>query len=108
VTWTGGVATITRTDKAGKTDTNANGSPAVFANASSPFTDTSIPQEHYDHTWEVLYNVGGTVSNVVNLPKSTVTPPPPGGYIVTTEAEIDGAGKVLNSKVTTKPRTVAP
>jgi hypothetical protein len=48
VTWTGGAATITRTDQQGKTDVKPDGSPAVFPNAVSPFTDTFIPQEHYD------------------------------------------------------------
>jgi hypothetical protein len=109
LTWTGGAATITRTDKDGKTDVQKDGTPAIFLSAASPWPDNFIPLDHYESTWHVKYIVGTVTSNTIQLPKPTVTPPPPSpGVIVTQEAEVDSGGKIVRSTATTKPRTVAP
>jgi hypothetical protein len=75
VTWTGGAATVTRTDQNGKTDVKPDGSPAVFPNAVSPFTDTFIPQQHYWDTWHLKYAVGDAQPVLIQLPKPAVIPP---------------------------------
>jgi hypothetical protein len=107
VTWTGGATRVTRTDQHGQIDKKPDGSLAVFPNAVSPFTDNFIPVDHFENTWHVQYVVGDAAPVQIQLPKPT-TPPPGSGFIVTNETEIDEKGKVLSSKSTTKPRTVAP
>jgi hypothetical protein len=107
VTWTGGATRVTRTDQHGQIDKKPDGSLAVFPNAVSPFTDNFIPVDHFENTWHVQYVVGDAAPVQIQLPKPT-TPPPGSGFVVTNETEIDEKGKVLSSKSTTKPRTVAP
>jgi hypothetical protein len=107
VTWTGGATRVTRTDQHGQIDKKPDGSLAVFPSAVSPFTDNFIPVDHFENTWHVQYVVGDAAPVQIQLPKPT-TPPPGSGFVVTNETEIDEKGKVLSSKSTTKPRTVAP
>lgn len=92
VTWTGGAATVTRTDQNGKTDVKPDGSPAVFPNAVSPFTDTFVPKDHYDNTWHVRYAVGDAQPVLIQLPKP-VTPPSTEYDFVTTTVQHFKDGK---------------